>query len=353
MTVKCSKLEKTLTVYIVQNENHAINFSLDSKGKNSLFIYLDNLTGVKARNSHKGNLDNIIFLGTDNKKYFYRTNWWNKLCIIFNTRKEIDTIVKSITKDRSINIVIGNDGSLQKLIIYRIKKYLANIAHITVELWVDSLVVKKEISLKRYILSVVAYISNLFKISYLFPSEFCKSDLIDCIYTSDQSIIKTLVSNGVSENKIHIKKFPRVLYMSERVSSIEKKEERLLFLLGAWEWHGHLETELWQEKVVHNLIKLKEKENLQVDIAIRPHPRQSEEFRTRIGLDHISEFESFEEDILNSSIVLSFRSSGLLDAKLLGKTTLVFENGSPFKETNDFIESLTKIHNLNEIAKYT
>lgn len=346
-------MENTLTVYIVQNENHAINFSLDSKGKNSLFIYLDNLTGVKAQNSHKGSLSNVIFLGKDNAKYFYRTNWLNKLLIIFNIRKEIENLVKSIKKDKNINIVIGNDGSLQKLIIYKIKKHLENIYPISVELWVDSLVVKNEISIKKYILRVIGYISNFFKISYLFPSEFCKSDLIDHIYTSDESISRTLVSNGVKEHKIEIKKFPRVLYLTERSLSTEKRDERLLFLLGAWEWHGHLETELWQENVVHSLIKLKEKENLQVDIAIRPHPRQSDEFKTRIGLKYLSKIDSFEEDILNSSIVLSFRSSGLLDAKLLGKTTLVFEKGSPFKETNDFIESLTKIHDLKEIVKYT
>ena len=55
---------------------------------------------------------------------------------------------------------------------------------------------------------------------------------------------------------------------------------------------------------------------------------------------------------MNSTAIISFRSSALYDAKVLGKTVLVYEEKSPFHETNDFIEKLTKVRNLIEINKY-
>lgn len=340
------------TVYIVQNENHAINFSLDAKGKNNIFIYLDNLTGLSSFSSNVGEVENAIFLGKEKTPSFYRTNLINKLNIIYRVKKEIHSKMTYLSDFNELKIIIGNDGSLQKLIIYEIKKKLAKNCHFSIELWIDSLIMKRKRSLKKYTKEFVSKIAHNFSLSYLFPSEYSKFPLIDCFYVADEVLKNTLVANGIEAEKIKIKNFPRGKYLLNKFASKDNIRERLLFISSAWTWHGRASVERWQKKVIEDLIELKERKLLDADLFIRNHPRQSKESTSSIPAKYLSKNKSFEEDIVNSTIIISFRSSALYDAKVLGKTVLVYEEKSPFHETNDFIETLTKIRNLIEINKY-
>lgn len=340
------------TVYIVQNENHAINFSLDAKGKNNFFIYLDNLTGLSSFNSNIRTVENAIFLGKENTHSFYQTNFINKLSIILKVKKEISSDITRLNDFNELKIIIGNDGSLQKLIIYEIKKRLKRNCRFSVELWIDSLIMRRKMSLKKHSKELISQIAHNFKISYLLPSEFSKFPLIDRFYVADETIKNTLVANGIEEEKIKIKIFPRIKFMLNEFTSKEEINNRLLFISGAWTWHGHPGVERWQKKVIEDLIELKERKILNADLFIRNHPRQSKESTGSIPAKYVSKYKSFEEDIVNSTTIISFRSSALYDAKVLGKKVLVYEEKSPFHETNDFIETLTKVRNLEEINKY-
>ena len=340
------------TVYIVQNENHAINFSLDAKGKNNFFIYLDNLTGLSSFNSNIKTVENAIFLGKENTPSFYQTNFINKLSIILKVKKEISSDITRLNDFNELKIIIGNDGSLQKLIIYEIKKRLKRNCRFSVELWIDSLIMRRKMSLKKHSKELISQIAHNFKISYLLPSEFSKFPLIDRFYVADETIKNTLVANGIEEEKIKIKIFPRIKFMLNEFTSKEEINNRLLFISGAWTWHGYPGVERWQKKIIEDLIELKERKILNADLFIRNHPRQSKESTGSIPAKYVSKYKSFEEDIVNSTTIISFRSSALYDAKVLGKKVLVYEEKSPFHETNDFIETLTKVRNLEEINKY-
>ena len=350
--IKRINLSNKATVYIVQNENHAINFSLDAKGKNNIFIYLDNLTGLSSFSSNARKVENAIFLVKEKTPPFYRTNIINKLSIIYKVKKEISSTMTYLSAFNELKIIIGNDGSLQKLIIYEIKKKLSNSCHFSVELWIDSLIIRRKMSLKKHTKELISQIAHNFKVSYLFPSEFSKFPLIDIFYVADETIKNTLVANGIEEEKIKIKFFPRIKFMLNKFGSKENISKRLLFVSSAWTWHGYPGVERWQKKVIEDLIELKERKLLNADLFIRNHPRQSKESISSIPARYLSKNKSFEEDIVNSTAIISFRSSALYDAKVLGKTVLVYEEKSPFHETNDFIEKLTKVRNLIEINKY-
>ena len=341
-----------LQIFIIQNENCALNFLHLDKGETDyIYLTLDEYSGLKSSSYIKNEYEKLISVENKSSMLFQSSNFIQKLLLIKNFTKEVKSILNRYkNKYTSVEIYIGNDGALHKAIIIAAKNIFLNI-HVT--MLIDTIVGDRPITIKTMILRYLEPVLSMAHISQYFPSIFGISSLVNTIFVSHQSNKSVLIRRGAKADKLFVKESPRISMLKElcrQQKKVKKSKPRILFVASAWEWHKRNDVEAWQTKALIELIAMaKHHKNFKYDLSIRLHPRQSQHVTSQLNPRYISTENSFEDDLLNAAVIISFRSSALYDATLIGKETFVYEIGAPETPKNVFIDSLKRLDHLTDI----
>lgn len=341
-----------LKIFIIQNENHALNFlHLDKNEADYIYISLDKYSGLNTTSYLGNEYEKLICLENKSSFLFQSANFIQKLLLIKTLTKEVKSILNRYEKKfKNVEVFIGNDGALQKAIIV-VSKNIFQKSHVT--MWIDTIMGDRPVTVKTIILRYLDPILSMGKISQYFPSIFGISSLVNTIFVSHTSNKSVLIRRGVNADKIFIQESPRISMLKTRYKKEKKNEQskpKILFVASAWEWHKRNDVEAWQTNVLIELIAMaKHHKDFTYDISIRLHPRQSQHVTSLLDPQYINTDNSFESALLNAAVIVSFRSSALYDAALIGKETFVYEVGAPETPKNTFIDSLKRLNHLTDI----
>ena len=330
--------EFNLRIFLIQNDNDLQNFSLIGCSQTDIFIDLTSVCGDVITSSLPKNtisLTNRIF--ASNK--FYESSKFLKFIKAWEV--DLEKWLSHIKNVHEINI--GWDGAFQRKIISFLK---ARNPKMLVRQWCDGLLEPHLPSVNLKLRRVVMNCAETCGVSWLVPSEVGKSKLVDEVYVLSDSCKCSLVFNGVSENKIKVKKFPRYKAYFE-ASEIHSKLDRVLLCVSAFAWHGHHEAEAWEISMVEDFISAKICGSRKV---IRPHPRSSEKMKRLIARSgYASRNDSISKDIIESGTVVSFASTALFEAKLANREVFVYATGAPQVARGTFIEQLPQLECFDDL----
>ncbi|ENM5835537.1 hypothetical protein NTH44_003647 [Vibrio metoecus] len=332
------------TLYIIQNETHLINFTFLSKNNDDVFLITDLFCGFEIEQRLIDQIDRKV-IRLKKKKGFYRVNFMCRLYYILNLN--LKNILNEMTFEK---IVIGNDGAVQKKVFHYLKRRKKNIK---VVLWSDGLLEKVSKNWLRNVVSKYEHQLFNFKIDPYLPSISCTSSMIDDLFVMTESCKNSAIYNGFKGN-IDVVIFPRHLQLAKikRTNS----NFRVLFVVSAFAWHGRDDIEAWETELVRKLIFMEAEASINFEISIRAHPRSSRKLTEAIKNSKLSsKYSLCEEDIVNSDIIISYASTCLLDGYSIDKKVFVYEQGAPYINRGEFIESLPKLKDLNmikDIEKY-
>ena len=278
-----------------------------------------------------------------NKNYtygFYKLNAFNKLVSVLTIKVNLRFLNVSLNKIEKI--VIGNDGAIQRKIIENITK---NNKCVQVEMWSDGLLEKHEITPALKISRLIRRVFSKLKKSYLINSEVGVSYFLNAVYVLTESCKKSLIYNGGNAEIIKVAEFPRIKQLLNNKRDNFKK--RILLVVSAFAWHGRQDIENWEIETAKKFSNVYLED---VELSIRVHPRSSEELKNSIYSSGIaSKYMDIDDDLCNSDIVISYASTSLLEAVLINRVVYVYENGAPYIDRGEFIETLDKINDFSQL----
>ena len=340
-------------VFLIQNENHALNAisALRSDSKYT-FIILDKYTGLEVEKKiPKDAGHSLIILSNPGEKLFYNVGYLGRILMVLRVRNIYRAILSDIGKNSDrVKIIIGNDSALAKALILVARKIFTSLQ---VEMWIDTLMGARKKNIRDTFFVRIEKWSILLGIGDLVPTVFGTSRLVDRVFVSHGSNKEALVKRGQMPSKIEVRPSPRFKAMKIRANQISSyRTGRVLIVASAWEWHGRSDIEDWQSKFFNNLAhKMNQDRKVKQGVSIRLHPRQ---LQTKLATElshYLSKIDSYEQDLIESDCIISFRSSALFDAYQLGKEVYVYEVEAPEVQTNAFLESLPRVSDLDSILK--
>lgn len=343
------KPKNCINLHIIQNENHYLNFLHRSKNDYPCcLLFLDNYTGLNIYNDKLSLSENVILPKNKSNILIKNKSLLKKiLCVYFFSNELKREIYPLINGYKEINIIIGNDGPLQKASIAIVKKINKNIS---VKLLIDTIMGDRKKTLSAKIKSVIEPALSFFEVSQYFPGILGTSSLINSISVSHKSNRDVLINRGVSPEIIFIEDSPRISWLKREAYNFPSNKN-ILFVAGAWEWHGRADIEIWQSRVMQDIISFASLHPYGNRIKIRLHPRQFKSSTSKLNAKFICNKESLEESIISSDKIISFRSSALYDASVIGKEVFVYEENAPHAPKNKFIGSIERLNSINEIFK--
>lgn len=326
-----------MKLFILQNDNDLKNARILNSFKEIQFIDVSPFCGDKI------NFDNseikAIKINRISKVPYYKSKKLFKFMQILFVNIDV------LDYSKITSVYMGNDGAIQRKIISKIKKINRQA---TVELWIDGLLEKHEPTLSRKILRILSSIAFKLRCSWLVPSEVGTSALVDRVKVLSESCRQSLLFNGVPSQKVSVGEFQRIKDLKNKIRTDTNK--RILLVVSAFGWHGRADIELWEESLVEQFARIQIND---VTISIRPHPRSGHGLKSIIGKSGLeSKNKLVEDDIVNSDLIISFASTCLLEAYLIGKSVLVYEKDAPYISRGDFIEGLPKLNDLSEIVEF-
>ncbi|HHR6142250.1 TPA: hypothetical protein ACS72N_002572 [Providencia alcalifaciens] len=330
-------------LYLIQNDTHFKNF-MQTITVDDFFIDIGRFTGQNLFDKEKL-AGNEIKIPHENFNFF-RANSIAKLYFLLNLNSKIKKILKNHTFEK---VILGNDGAIQKLIIEKLK----NKNSVFVEMWLDgliSLVDNKRINKLKIINS--KFFDSL-NIGYFFPSVIGFYKRINTIFVMHSSVVDEYknFNEFISLDKIKPTIFPRHAILLAKPRDVNLDKLSILYLTSAWEFHGRKKEQNAQERQILKLIELL-KNNNEANFRIRIHPRDDKEFYEKNNISPwVSNILSFEEDIINSHIVISARSTGLLEAEMIKKTVIIYNEGYGEKLFNSYTVNLKRADSIQELNK--
>ncbi|HFQ4863319.1 TPA: hypothetical protein ACGUTL_004359 [Vibrio vulnificus] len=327
-------------LYLIQNDTHLKNFSFLME-EGDYYINLGRITGQAdfCNINLKGEEITIDISNAD----FYSLGSISRILYVFKFTKSVKRALNGILFS---SVVIGNDGSLQKAIINSLSR------RVPVYMWLDGLVSSLDNKANLIKLSVMRC-AEIFNIDHYFPSVIGTSSSINEIFMMHDSVLNEYAKIGkyVSINKYKVKCFPRHIDLKQINSSPSK---RVLYLTSAWEFHGFHKEHKFQSDQINDLVNHAENlKDLGYKLAIRKHPRDFSDYNSNETIStYLSKIDSFENDINNSSHVISARSTGLLEASMVDRKVIVFNKWFNETHKNSYIDSLPYINEINELDKF-
>ena len=143
---------------------------------------------------------------------------------------------------------------------------------------------------------------------------------------------------------------PRYINLfNQPVKKIDDRKFDIIFLTGAFDFHGMNDLSLTQKQIIKELSEFSLKNNLKT--AIQVHPRLKNNFEKFKNLTY--EINNFESNLLDSKLSLSLYSSGNYESIVLGTLSFFIANNStsqwPEKELcAKSFENLLEIINLSD-----
>jgi len=345
------KSRNHINLFIIQNENHYLNFFHRSKDNiPHCLVFLDNYSGLKICNDKINLSENTIVPNNRSGILIKNKSFLKKILCVYLFSRELEREIHSkIDGYKKVNIIIGNDGALQKASISVIKKINKNVY---VSLLIDTIMGDRKKTLNAKLKSVFEPILSFFGISQYFPGILGTSSLIDSVTVSHKSNKDVLIRRGVSPEMIFIKDSPRISWLKKESNNLPRNK-KILFVAGAWEWHGRTDVEDWQSKVLENLVTAASHHPNGDLIKIRLHPRQFKKSTSKLNSRFICDKKNLEESIITSNKIISFRSSALYDASVIGKEVYIYEKNAPHSPKNEFMQSIQRLNSIEDILKLT
>ena len=338
---------KSLSLYVIQNENHYLNFSLSSHADNHYYLLLlDNFTGLQTDTLTHNCKDNELKPVNNTHYLMSNKSYLSKIICISHFSKQLQMILPSLLREfDEVNIVLGNDGGLQKAVAYEVKKIKAKTS---VNLLIDTIMGDREKTLRSSITKIIEPLLHRLRISHYFPSVLGTSGIINKIFVPHSSNKDVLIRRGVNAKKITIQESPRISWLKS-LSDTKANNGNILFVAGAWEWHGRPDVEIWQLQILQQLTSHAAKHPKGHKIKIRLHPRQFNHTTEKIDPKYICDSKSLESALLLADTIISFRSSALYDASLIGKDIYILESNAPVTPVNEFMQSVPRIESIKGI----
>ena len=325
-------MKKKILIFNFDNENLKNFESIIKHGKDKFeFTFFD------LSNFHKNNINysdtSIKKISSDIKmnKPFYLLSSLRKIYFYFLFRKELKNI-----KEKYDIIISGRIGLLE----YAIIKYFKKISYIT-----------KSYSINDSILIYHEQNSIFKKIRLIIYGFQVRQNICDKIFVSGEISKKTLIKDGVNEDKILISGLPRFKKYFDKSFKLNNQNDdnKVLILTGAHKWNGYNSWQKDQEDFLLHLDSLYIKD---YNINIKPHPRDNFNFGKLEKLNILSKEIDIDTAIANHDIIVcaTSLSTALIQAGLLGKKTLFIKtrNLSYLMESYDFY-----ISNFPSVSKNT
>lgn len=331
-------------LYLIQNDTHMKNFKT-LMCENDKYIDLGQFTG-QILPDKKSLIGQEIFLPIQ-KINFFQLSAINRLRFILKNKK---TIKKALLNFNFERIIIGNDGAIQKLII----ECLPNKQNTHIDMWLDGLISLNTSKILNTIKIINSRLFDYLNLAFIVPSVIGFYKRIEILYVMHSSILNEYknFSSLIKLSKIKLVTFPRHHELLKKANTtIHSDRTIVLYLTSAWEFHGKKIEQEKQRVQIMNLIN-SFNNNKNISFRVRVHPRDTDEIY--LG-KHISKWLSttpnFEDDIINSHIVISARSTGLLEASMINKKAIIYNEGFGDKYLNEYTNTLDKYDSIYEILE--
>ncbi len=255
---------------------------------------------------------------------FYLLSMPKKLRVIIENRRRIQNQCNAIDA-----LVCSSDGALERIFINRTrregkKSYLV----------MNGLIFAEE---QKKLKENFRRIISSFGLSELFPSELGQGRCSK-IFVPGEYVLQQLIKRNLPSEKISVTGIPRFSHLARRMASHsqimseeafegQKKKFIMMYLLGAWDWHGEFYRSEKEWMQLQQLDEIIGRWGDEVALKIRIHPRSSQREIDRLDdLDHVSVTDagqSLEESILSVDAVVAVFSTGFLEAIAAQKLAIV------------------------------
>jgi hypothetical protein len=260
------------------------------------------LGGVETRQS-----------GLSSVRPFYRASAVSQARIVAAARPLVETWLDGVTA-----VVAFNDGALQRLVLAE-----ALDRDVPTDMVLDGMISFPEDGLSARALVRRALRSAGRALGGASASAFLPSDVgmfpVRRIHVAGHHSANVLRERGSRANEILASGLPR---WPEPEPSRLAPIRNVLYLTGAFRWHGDPATAVAQEQDVVELAAVCR--DLGLPLAVRVHPRDERHRYEASGVSLVDpRAETITETIRRSDLVLSVVSTGLVEGVILGKPSRV------------------------------
>lgn len=255
---------------------------------------------------------------------FYRLPAAGRLAAVLANQSTLARVA-----DRYDALIAGCDGALERVLINAMRKRRRP-AYLVISSLNFSF---PEARLKTALRRLLARL----RLNHLFPSEIGQG-MCDRIFAPGEHSRRQLLELGVPGERIEVTGAPRFAPLLESHPDREREigrrlgaagPLRLLYLAGAWEWHG---LDGLGRRELAQLGSCAEAAGRRADrlhLSARLHPRSSAAERRRLesipGLRVLTAERPLRDDLEGSDVVLAAASTGLLEALAMGRLVLLVD----------------------------
>ena len=304
-----------------QNETHAETLrcivpDLRSRGIKVTALDLD---GVFHQGIDLSRIDDVCVTVVDYQMAapFYRSSALTQV-------RAVRALAKSIVghAERADIILAFNDGAVQRVALDEGRRRGRRTA-----LLIDGMIsnYRERIPYSRRVLRQAGRLLNRTRLASFLPSEIGMSP-VDQVFVMGPHSADVLRSRGAPAGEIIATGLPR--FPQEEPVAPRGTVRRLLYLTGAYGWHGAEHLDAAQVDDVRTLKRLSDE--IGIRLVIRVHPRDDPAaYGAHIDAIHTAD-RPIREDIGNSDVVLSIASTGLLEAIALGRVAMTWTINAPW-----------------------
>ena len=305
-----------------QNETHAetLRCLVPHLRSSGIEVRALNLDGVFHQGIDIGRIEGVQVSDIDYRMPvpFYRSG-------AFTQVRTVRTLANRIIRHaEGADIILAfNDGALQRVALDAGRRWGRRTA-----LLIDGMIsnYREQISHSRRLLRQAGRVLNRTHLATLLPSEIGMSP-VDQVFVIGPHSADVLRSRGAPADEIIATGLPR--FPEEEVVAPRGPVRELLYLTGAYRWHGAEHLDAAQVADVRMLGELAAEVGSR--LAVRVHPRD-DPAAYGAYVDNIhSAIRPIREDIAASDVVLSIASTGLLEAIALGRVAMTWSVNAPWR----------------------
>jgi hypothetical protein len=239
---------------------------------------------------------------------FYRMPPWEQMRVVFAARRPLADALEGMDA-----VMVFNDGAIQRLALAE-----ARHRQLLTTMLLDGIISeygeRTFSAFPRLILRRVGLLFGGSWLSALLPSEVGMSP-VETLFVIGQHSADVLRKRGTRARRIVVSGLPR---WSDGVAVRRPmKVRKLLYLTGAFNWHGNRRAASAQIADVQTLRD--HCQRLGLELKIRVHPRDDVAPYVGYGTVSSSEMEPLANAIDDSDMVVSMVSTGLLEAVSAGR----------------------------------
>lgn len=219
-------------------------------------------------------------------------------------------------------ILAFNDGAVQRVALDDGRRHGRRTA-----LLIDGIIsnYRERIPYSRRALRQAGRVLNRTRLASFLPSEIGMSP-VDQIFVIGPHSADVLRSRGAPAGEIIATGLPR--FPQEEPIAPRGTVRQLLYLTGAYGWHGAEHLDAAQVDDVRALKRLSDE--IGSRLVVRVHPRDDlAAYGAHVDAIHTAD-RPIREDIGNSDVVISIASTGLLEAIALGRVAMTWTINAPW-----------------------